>query len=197
MVFTSPTFLFLFLPGILAGFFITPPRLRTALLVVASWLFYAWGEKHLVVLLALSTVINWALALMLDRAAAPPARRLLLTIAVVVNIGALLYFKYTNFLVLERQHPAAARWSRLDCACSCPLTDRHFIRHLRGALLHHRRVSKADTRRSQSRSRRVLSFVLPSFDRRPDPALRRHRRAAPETDRGTRGSGFGGCPVFI
>ena len=56
MVFTSPTFLFLFLPGVLAAFFITPPRLRTALLVAASWLFYAWGEKHLVVLLALSTV---------------------------------------------------------------------------------------------------------------------------------------------
>ena len=101
MVFTSPTFLFLFLPVVLAGFFVTPPRLRTALLVVASWVFYAWGEKHLVVLLALSTVINWALAMMLDRTAAPPLRRVLLVIAVVVNIGALLYFKYTNFLFLN------------------------------------------------------------------------------------------------
>ena len=101
MVFTSPTFLFLFLPLVLAGFFVTPQRLRTPLLVIASWVFYAWGEKHLVVLLALSTVINWALALMLDRATAPNVRRMILTIAIVVNIGALLYFKYTNFLVLN------------------------------------------------------------------------------------------------
>src|SRR5687768_16987678 len=99
MVFTSPTFLFLFLPVVLAAFFVAPRRLRTSLLVVASWLFYAWGEKHLVVLLALSTFINWALGLMLDRAAAPRARRLILAIAVAVNIGGLLYFKYTNFLV--------------------------------------------------------------------------------------------------
>jgi alginate O-acetyltransferase complex protein AlgI len=101
MVFTSPTFLFIFLPIVLTGFFVTPPRLRTALLVVASWVFYGWGEKHLVVLLALSTAINWALAIMLDRATAIPVRRVLLTIAIVVNIGALLYFKYTNFLLLN------------------------------------------------------------------------------------------------
>jgi alginate O-acetyltransferase complex protein AlgI len=101
MVFTSPTFLFLFLPVVLAAFAVTPKRFRTSLLVAASWLFYAWGEKHLVLLLALSTAINWALALLLDRAAAPHTRRLLLTIGVIVNIGALVYFKYTNFLVLN------------------------------------------------------------------------------------------------
>lgn len=101
MVFTSPTFLFLFLPVILAAFAITPKRFRTSLLVAASWVFYAWGEKHLVLLLALSTAINWALALVLERAAAPHTRRFLLTMAVVVNIGALVYFKYTNFLVLN------------------------------------------------------------------------------------------------
>ena len=101
MVFTSPTFLFLFLPVVLAAFAITPKPLRTALLVAVSWVFYAWGEKHLVLLLALSTAINWALAIVLERTAALPRRRLLLTLAVVVNIGALVYFKYTNFLVLN------------------------------------------------------------------------------------------------
>jgi alginate O-acetyltransferase complex protein AlgI len=100
MVFTSPTFLFLFLPLVLAAFAITPTRLRTALLVAVSWVFYAWGEKHLVVLLALSTAINWALALVLDRATGR-SRQLLLTVSVIVNIAALVYFKYTNFLVLN------------------------------------------------------------------------------------------------
>jgi alginate O-acetyltransferase complex protein AlgI len=99
MVFTSPTFLFVFLPLVLAAFWIAPARLRTALLVAASWLFYAWGEKKIVVLLALSTLFNWALGLVLDRAQAPPSRRLLLTAGVIVNIGALVYFKYTNLLI--------------------------------------------------------------------------------------------------
>src|SRR5262245_26088364 len=99
MVFTSPTFLFLFLPLALAAFWIVPRRLRTAMLVAVSWVFYAWGEKKIVVLLALSTVFNWALALALARARAPWLRRLLLTVGIVVNIGALVYFKYTNLLI--------------------------------------------------------------------------------------------------
>jgi alginate O-acetyltransferase complex protein AlgI len=101
MVFTSPTFLFLFLPLVLAAFWITPPRLRTTMLVAASWVFYAWGEKTLVAVLALSTVFNWGLALPLERAAAPRVRRLLLAAGVTVNIGALVYFKYTNLIVLR------------------------------------------------------------------------------------------------
>src|SRR5262249_1042509 len=95
MVFPRSTFLFLFLPLALAAFWIVPRRLRTAMLVAVSWVFYAWGEKKIVVLLALSTVFNWALALALARARAPWLRRLLLTVGIVVNIGALVYFKYT------------------------------------------------------------------------------------------------------
>ena len=47
MVFSSVTFLFLFLPIVLAAFWLTPARWRTPLLVAASWIFYAWGEKAL------------------------------------------------------------------------------------------------------------------------------------------------------
>jgi alginate O-acetyltransferase complex protein AlgI len=100
MLFTSPTFLFLFLPVVVAAFWIAPKRLRTPMLVVASWIFYAWGQGRLVVLLALSTVFNWALALVLDRAQSTPRRRLLLVLGVAINIGALVYFKYTNFLFI-------------------------------------------------------------------------------------------------
>src|SRR4051812_14032176 len=99
MVFTSPTFLFLFLPAALAGFFVTPRAWRTPMLVVASWLFYAWGEQAIVAVLMISTVVNWALALALDRAATPPARRILVTLGIALNIGGLAYFKYANFLV--------------------------------------------------------------------------------------------------
>src|SRR4051812_4153441 len=99
MVFTSLTFLFVFLPLVLLAFWIVPVRVRTPLLVLASWIFYAWGETTLVVLLALSTAFNWAIALEIDQAEAPRRRRALLAVAVVVNIGALVYFKYTDFLI--------------------------------------------------------------------------------------------------
>ena len=99
MVFTSPTFLFLFLPATLAAFFVAPRAWRTPVLVVASWLFYAWGEKAIVAVLVLSTAVNWGLALALDRAGTPAARRALLTLGIAINIGGLAYFKYTNFLV--------------------------------------------------------------------------------------------------
>src|SRR5436190_2261750 len=104
MVFSSVTFLFLFLPAVLAAFWLTPGRARTPLLVVVSWVFYAWGEKALVALLAVSALVNWAIAIEIDQASGR-TRRVLLALAVGVNIGALLYFKYTDFLL---QHLNAA-----------------------------------------------------------------------------------------
>jgi alginate O-acetyltransferase complex protein AlgI len=61
MVFSSPIFLFLFLPLALAGFFLVPRVGRTLFLVAASLLFYAWGEKQIVVLLLASVILNWGL----------------------------------------------------------------------------------------------------------------------------------------
>ena len=99
MVFSSPTFAFLFLPLVLGAFFVVPRALRTPLLVLASAIFYAWGEQQIVLLLMLSIVLNWALALGLERAVDPRIRKLILVAATLLNIGGLLYFKYTNFLV--------------------------------------------------------------------------------------------------
>jgi alginate O-acetyltransferase complex protein AlgI len=104
MVFTAPTFLFLFLPVALLGFFLAPRALRTPLLVAVSLVFYAWGEKQIVYVLMTSIALNWALALVVERVEAPRARAVLLGGAVLLNIGALLYFKYTNFFVDNLNH---------------------------------------------------------------------------------------------
>jgi len=99
MVFSSPVFLFCYLPIALIGFFLVPVRARTPLLFAMSLLFYAWGEGHYVWLLLLSIALNWLLALALERIEAPRSRRMFLAGAVALNIGALVYFKYANFLV--------------------------------------------------------------------------------------------------
>src|SRR4051812_35437123 len=98
MVFSSPIFLFCYLPLALAGFFLVPRLLRTPWLVTVSVVFYAWGEKHIVFVLLASILINWALALVVERLRHTRARQLLLVAAVAVNIGALVYYKYWNFL---------------------------------------------------------------------------------------------------
>ncbi|HWE31764.1 MAG TPA: MBOAT family protein [Polyangia bacterium] len=99
MVFSSPIFLFLFLPLTLAGFFVVPRALRTPFLVLMSLGFYAWGEKQIVLVLLFSIVANWLLALVVERSQRASTRTALLVVAVALNIGALLYFKYFNFIV--------------------------------------------------------------------------------------------------
>ena len=67
MVFSSPEFLFAFLPATVLLYFVVPKRLRNALLLAASLLFYAWGGGHLLLLLLASIASNYALGLLVER----------------------------------------------------------------------------------------------------------------------------------
>jgi alginate O-acetyltransferase complex protein AlgI len=98
MVFSSPAFLFAFLPCVLALFFGLPRRVRTPMLFGASLVFYAWGETLFVLYLIASVAVNYALGLALERAATPRRRRLVVAAAVAGNVGALAWFKYAGFL---------------------------------------------------------------------------------------------------
>jgi len=110
MVFSSVTFLFLFLPIVLVVFWLTPARWRTPLLVAASWIFYAWGEKALVALLVVSALFNWSIAIEIA-AADGRARRVLLSVAIAVNLAALVYFKYTDFFLAQLN--AGLAWAHM------------------------------------------------------------------------------------
>ena len=56
MVFSSTVFLFLFLPAVIAAHFIAPVRWRNAVLLVASLIFYGWGEPGFLPVVAVSVV---------------------------------------------------------------------------------------------------------------------------------------------
>src|SRR5215831_6851224 len=99
MVFSSPIFLFLFLPITLGVYFVLPWRARNFWLLGASLVFYGWGEPKFVLVMLVSIVGNYALARWIDRVDDPKRRRVPLTIAVVLNIGLLAVFKYTDFAV--------------------------------------------------------------------------------------------------
>ncbi len=104
MVFSSVEFLFMLFPGTLALYFLLsrlPDKVKSLrdpllnlLLVSASLLFYAWGEPVLLILLLTSVFANWLLGLGIARG---KGRRLLLAVAVVLNIGLLGVFKYAGF----------------------------------------------------------------------------------------------------
>ncbi|MBI5130851.1 MAG: MBOAT family protein [Rhodopseudomonas palustris] len=99
MLFSSPVFLFLFMPLLLLCYWSVPRPLRNAVLLVASIVFYVWGERFFFVVMLASIAANWLLGLALDALDAPRQRKAVVAGAVVLNIGLLAFFKYAEFLI--------------------------------------------------------------------------------------------------
>ena len=97
--FTAPTFLFLFLPVVLAAYFVTPKPLRNLILLIASLIFYAEGEKYYTLVMVFSIVFNYAAGLVLQNTQAPELRKALLVIGVGVNLTLLGTYKYADFII--------------------------------------------------------------------------------------------------
>ena len=96
MVFSSPVFLFLFLPVVLLLTLLAGDRRsQNTLLLVASLLFYAWGEGVYVLLMLGTALFNHGCGVLMERTRSPKA---VLVFAVVANIATLVWFKYANFL---------------------------------------------------------------------------------------------------
>ena len=100
MVFSSLTFLCLFLPLTLGLYYLCPRRGRNAVLLAASLVFYAWGEPKYVLLMVLSIAANYGFGLLLGRG--DRLRRLWLILGVAFNLAMLGLFKYAD--LLERPH---------------------------------------------------------------------------------------------
>ena len=99
MVFSSQTFLFFFLP--LAGLcvLIRSKPVQNAMLLIASLIFYAWGEPKMVVLMVLVTLVAYGSGFAIVHfEARPRAKKAALIAAIVVILGNLVVFKYLNFL---------------------------------------------------------------------------------------------------
>ncbi|MEG2570064.1 MAG: MBOAT family O-acyltransferase [Clostridia bacterium] len=100
MVFSSVGFLFFFLPATLLAYFAVPKRFRAArnvVLLLASLAFYAYGEFKFTLLLIGSILLNYAFGLLIARTVR--AARAALILGIIANLGILIYFKYSGFLV--------------------------------------------------------------------------------------------------
>ena len=96
MVFSSLTFLFIFLPVTLLGYRLLPKKLRIGFLLLASLLFYAWGEPLYVFLMIGSILVNWGIGFKVTGDG--PHRKAWLVLSVALNLLLLLIFKYTGLL---------------------------------------------------------------------------------------------------
>lgn len=100
MVFSSTIFLCVYLPLVLLGYYICPKKGRNLFLLIASLVFYAWGEPKYVFLMIFSILVNYIFGRLMDKNRGRQKRmKLLLVLSVVIDIGLLSVFKYTDFVI--------------------------------------------------------------------------------------------------
>ncbi len=100
MVFSSLIFLFVFLPITLIAYYISSRRVKNFILLIASLIFYAWGEPVYIWVMVFSIIFNYTNGLMMDKHSGNKAvSKAILTLSIVVNVGILCYFKYYGFFI--------------------------------------------------------------------------------------------------
>lgn len=100
MVFSSLIFLFAFLPIFLVVYFIVPKGLRNLILLIASLIFYAWGEPIYIFLMLFSIMVDYFHGLLVERYADQPKKaKLVVLSSITLNLALLILFKYSAFIV--------------------------------------------------------------------------------------------------
>ena len=99
MVFSSITFLFRFIPIFMILYFVTPRRMRNIILFLGSLFFYAWGEPIYVLLMLFSTLSDYVHGRLIGACRSRRVARGLLISSIVINLGMLGFFKYSDFLI--------------------------------------------------------------------------------------------------
>jgi len=100
LVFSSLLFLFVYLPAVLAIYFLLPVAWRNGFLFFASLIFYAWGEPLYVFLMFFTISFGWLTGIGLERWGEDRVKaKAVLVISVIINMGILGFFKYGNFVV--------------------------------------------------------------------------------------------------
>lgn len=99
MVFSSIVFLLYFLPAFMLVYFITPAKLKNVVILIGSICFYAWGAPKFIFVILCTTVLDFYLVTWMDKITDSTKRKLMLLLSVLINLGLLFYFKYSNFFI--------------------------------------------------------------------------------------------------
>lgn len=102
MVFSSAIFLFVFLPIVFILYYISPKKLRNTIMFLASLLFYAWGEPIYIFIMLFSTAFDYENGRLIEKFRKQKKEKrckVILILSIAVNLGLLMFFKYTDFFV--------------------------------------------------------------------------------------------------
>lgn len=120
MVFSSIIFLFYFLPIFLIAYLLIGKNYKNGLILVASIFFYSWGAPKFIFVILGTTLLDFFLVGWMSNTDKRIYRRLMLTLSVSVNLGLLIYFKYSNFfieningLITSVFHAKEITWTKL------------------------------------------------------------------------------------
>ena len=97
MIFSSITFLFFFLPIVLAIYYIVPKKFKNLVLLISSLCFYFLGEPDYIFLIIFSIISTYIFGLLIDKYR--DYSKIFLVISICVSVGILVYFKYINFII--------------------------------------------------------------------------------------------------
>lgn len=101
MLFSSIPFLYYFLPSVILIYFLTPKRFKNLTLLVASLIFYAWGEPKYTVIMIISVTAGYLSGILIERYRDKKRGRLILCLSLLIPLAFLLYFKYADFFIIN------------------------------------------------------------------------------------------------
>lgn len=119
MVFSSLIFLCIFLPAVLVLYMLCPAKWQNFLLLLASLLFYAWGEPRYILIMLFSTVFDYANGRLMEYFESKnkiKERKWILVLSIVGNLGILFFFKYSNLLIHSWNELTESHWTNLEIA---------------------------------------------------------------------------------
>lgn len=97
MVFSSITFLFYFLPIVLAIYYIVPNKFKNIILLISSLLFYFYGEPKYIMIMVVSIIVTYIFGILMNKY--EKYRKHFLIFSITITLGILVYFKYIDFLI--------------------------------------------------------------------------------------------------
>jgi len=97
MLFSSMVFVYIFLPLVMLLYFISSKKFRNLILLISSFVFYAWAEPKYLAIMLLTILINYFGAIIINKF--EKHKKIFLILTIVSNLLILGYFKYFNFLI--------------------------------------------------------------------------------------------------
>lgn len=99
MLFSGIPFLYYFLPVVLIAYYLAPKGAKNRVLLLASLVFYGWGEPKYVFLMLASIGLGYGFGLLIEKFQNTSWAKVFLAVSIVLSLGLLGYFKYANFFI--------------------------------------------------------------------------------------------------